>query len=169
MSLVRGFRICFQAEEWTRSLVRRLLAKVELWFKKDWIQLPFSEMQRVKFIDILVIEVFKRTFDILVGCHLLRSCLFSLCSCFSLNLVIRVTAKHEPQGHANIFCITIFMSRCWFILCAAVCPHLGCAVKWNPKDSTFDCPCHGSQLNTNGVCIQGPAGKGLGKLFTNQN
>lgn len=52
---------------------------------------------------------------------------------------------------------------------SAVCPHLGCAVKWNPKDTTFDCPCHGSQFDINGVVIQGPAKQGLSKLSSNQN
>lgn len=52
---------------------------------------------------------------------------------------------------------------------SAICPHLGCAVKWNPKDATFDCPCHGSQFDTNGVVIQGPAKQGLSKLSSSQN
>eukprot|EP00850_Spirogloea_muscicola_P001748 SM000006S19513 [mRNA] locus=s6:1269219:1272436:+ [translate_table: standard] len=39
----------------------------------------------------------------------------------------------------------------------AVCPHLKCVVKWNPNDSTFDCPCHGSLFDTCGRLINGPA------------
>jgi len=58
-------------------------------------------------------------------------------------------------------------NQLWFF--AAVCPHMGCAVKWNPKDTTFDCPCHGSQFDTDGVCIQGPGKAGLEKLAPNQN
>ena len=38
---------------------------------------------------------------------------------------------------------------------SAVCPHLKCSVMYNPKDNTFDCPCHGSHFDTNGECIQG--------------
>lgn len=53
------------------------------------------------------------------------------------------------------------------LLHAAICPHLGCAVKWNPKDSTFDCPCHGSQFDTQGVCVNGPAKANLDSISYN--
>ena len=37
------------------------------------------------------------------------------------------------------------------------CPHLGCALKWNPEEHTFDCPCHGSRFTENGKLIDNPA------------
>lgn len=40
------------------------------------------------------------------------------------------------------------------------CPHLGCAVPWvGPPDSpnAFQCPCHGSMYNYDGVLTGGPA------------
>ncbi|CAK9217581.1 unnamed protein product [Sphagnum troendelagicum] len=40
---------------------------------------------------------------------------------------------------------------------SAVCPHMGCIVKWNPIDHTFDCPCHGSKFDHYGHCINAPA------------
>ncbi|MBO5059868.1 MAG: FAD-dependent oxidoreductase [Clostridia bacterium] len=37
------------------------------------------------------------------------------------------------------------------------CPHLGCALKWNKAEHTWDCPCHGSRFEENGTLIDNPA------------
>ena len=37
------------------------------------------------------------------------------------------------------------------------CPHMGCALKWNPREHTWDCPCHGSRFEENGKLIDNPA------------
>ena len=37
------------------------------------------------------------------------------------------------------------------------CPHLGCALKWNPHERTWDCPCHGSRFSEDGQLIDNPA------------
>lgn len=37
------------------------------------------------------------------------------------------------------------------------CPHLGCALKWNGKENTWDCPCHGSRFTREGRLLNGPA------------
>ncbi|CAI5504465.1 unnamed protein product [Closterium sp. Naga37s-1] len=47
---------------------------------------------------------------------------------------------------------------------SATCPHMGCSVHWNPNDTTFDCPCHGSQFDHRGRCINGPAKADLAPL-----
>lgn len=37
------------------------------------------------------------------------------------------------------------------------CPHLGCALKWNPQERSWDCPCHGSRFTETGELIDNPA------------
>ena len=37
------------------------------------------------------------------------------------------------------------------------CPHLGCALKWNPQEHSWDCPCHGSRFQADGTLIDNPA------------
>ena len=44
---------------------------------------------------------------------------------------------------------------------SAVCPHLGCIVRWNAVETSWDCPCHGSRFDPYGTVINGPANQGL--------
>ncbi len=37
------------------------------------------------------------------------------------------------------------------------CSHLGCALKWNSAEHTWDCPCHGSRFDERGRLIDNPA------------
>lgn len=37
------------------------------------------------------------------------------------------------------------------------CPHLGCALKYNSVEHTWDCPCHGSRFDEYGGLINNPA------------
>ncbi len=37
------------------------------------------------------------------------------------------------------------------------CPHLGCALKWNAAEHSWDCPCHGSRFAEDGTVLDNPA------------
>lgn len=59
----------------------------------------------------------------------------------------KVAAYRDPKGEVHEF--------------SAVCPHLGCIVKWNTSENTWDCPCHGSRYDALGKVFQGPANSDL--------
>lgn len=37
------------------------------------------------------------------------------------------------------------------------CPHMGCALKYNRQEHSWDCPCHGSRFTAEGALIDNPA------------
>ena len=54
-----------------------------------------------------------------------------------------VAAYRDPQG--------VLHER------SAVCPHLGCIVRWNHVEKSWDCPCHGSRFAPQGKVLNGPS------------
>lgn len=49
----------------------------------------------------------------------------------------------------------------WLSFTKKRCPHLGCALKWNKFEHTWDCTCHGSRFSSEGGLIDGPANNDL--------
>ncbi len=62
-------------------------------------------------------------------------------------------AVWHPQLFVNLWESTLGLLR----PTAPRCPHLGCALKWNPQEHSWDCPCHGSRFDEHGKVLDGPA------------
>lgn len=48
-----------------------------------------------------------------------------------------------------------------FLITPKRCTHLGCALKWNEQEHSWDCACHGSRYEENGKILNNPAQKDL--------
>ena len=59
----------------------------------------------------------------------------------------------RPQLAANVFHSTVGLLP----PTTPRCPHLGCALKYNAAEHTWDCPCHGSRFAEDGALLDGPA------------
>ena len=64
----------------------------------------------------------------------------------------------KPQLLANAFEATISLIT---PTTTKRCPHMGCALKWNSVEHSWDCPCHGSRFDKDGEIIDNPAIKGI--------
>ncbi len=64
----------------------------------------------------------------------------------------------HPQLAVNTFETTLNL----ITPTAPRCPHLGCALKWNREEHSWDCSCHGSRFDKNGKILNNPATDDLG-------
>lgn len=49
----------------------------------------------------------------------------------------------------------------WILRKKPKCPHMGCELKWNPDEKSWDCPCHGSRFEEGGELLDNPSDVGI--------
>lgn len=72
-------------------------------------------------------------------------------------------ALYSPQRsvlHPQLF-INLAHSSAGLLSFGKRCTHMGCALKWNRAERTWDCPCHGSRFDEKGQIIDNPSKKEL--------
>ncbi len=69
----------------------------------------------------------------------------------------RPLAKAAALGNAASATLNILTPT------APRCPHLGCALRYNKAQHSWDCPCHGSRFDAEGQLLDGPATDDLQK------
>lgn len=83
--------------------------------------------------------------------------------------VLRDLLEGKPDPYENIFSPSRSILRKQLLVngisatknlltpTAPRCPHLGCALKWNPQEHSWDCPCHGSRFAKDGQLLDNPS------------
>jgi menaquinol-cytochrome c reductase iron-sulfur subunit len=66
------------------------------------------------------------------------------------NSVRSIWSYKKPNGQIVVF--------------SPICPHLGCAYRWEEQKRVFHCPCHNSVYALDGHLLSGPAPRGLDTL-----
>lgn len=73
------------------------------------------------------------------------------------SLYAEVFSPARSMLHPQLFCNGA--EAVWNLLTptAPRCPHLGCALKYNRAEHSWDCPCHGSRFAEDGALLDNPA------------
>lgn len=70
--------------------------------------------------------------------------------------------ESEPSGRFHV----AHLEDDSLIVLYGVCTHLGCLPQWINTNDRFECPCHGSKFERDGLYIEGPAPRSLDRFRT---
>ncbi|MBQ3088515.1 MAG: FAD-dependent oxidoreductase [Clostridia bacterium] len=94
---------------------------------------------------------------------------WGMTSSMAAAMILTDMIKGKPNDYAEVFSPSRSMLHRQFAVNMAEtflnfitptvprCPHLGCALKYNKAEHTWDCPCHGSRFTKDGKLIENPA------------
>ena len=79
------------------------------------------------------------------------------------NEMEKILSPQRSIWHRQLFCNAGEVILDFFTPTVKRCPHLGCALKWNAAEHSWDCPCHGSRFSEKGALLENPANLNLAK------
>lgn len=79
--------------------------------------------------------------------------------CGKENLLGKILRPDRSMLHKQLFCNMGETVANFAIPTVRRCTHLGCALRWNPQEHSWDCPCHGSRFSEEGKVLDTPAQK----------
>ena len=94
---------------------------------------------------------------------------WGMTSAMAASVILRDLVQDKENAYAPVFSPSRHMLRKqlavngWeaatniFSFSKKRCPHLGCALKWNRAEHSWDCPCHGSRFTEEGKLLDNPA------------
>ena len=73
------------------------------------------------------------------------------------NHYAKVFSPQRSSMHPQLFLNALHAAANLLTPTRPRCPHMGCALKWNEEEQSWDCPCHGSRFTAEGKLLDGPA------------
>ena len=73
------------------------------------------------------------------------------------NPYAKVFSPQRSSMHPQLFLNALHAAANLLTPTRPRCPHMGCALKWNEEEQSWDCPCHGSRFTAEGELLDGPA------------
>lgn len=73
------------------------------------------------------------------------------------NLYADVFSPSRSMLHLQLAENAFEATKSLFTISKKRCPHMGCVLKWNPQEHSWDCPCHGSRFTKEGKLIDNPS------------
>ena len=100
---------------------------------------------------------------------------WGMTSAMTAGMLLRDAVLGRENPYAELFspARTVLRKQLWLNLTETAasfltpttprCPHLGCALKWNAQEHSWDCSCHGSRFSEQGRLLNNPATNDLQK------
>jgi cytochrome b6-f complex iron-sulfur subunit len=80
---------------------------------------------------------------------------------FKAGRVVELPSAGDPPRNVPEGKFWLVRTKKHLLALYKACTHLDCMFDWNPQESKFICPCHGSQFARDGQLLTGPAPRSL--------